>query len=164
MLQLNQGEICRSSRITFHVSVVAKFPLKEQVLCTLIICQCRLHNAVIIKEHNSDISIFNFRVIQGSPNTTNTSSQSTTQLQTIPILYTDIFVFVKRHIPENSDIQQHAWESHRSPSECWHQVVEKPSTRILRVPACTCVQRSVSSHHPVSWLHYGTRLGVSLLT
>lgn len=81
-----------------------------------------------------------------------------------PILHTDIFVFVERHIPENSDIQQHAWESHRSPSECWHEVAEKPSTRILLVPSCTCVQRSVSSHHPVSWLHYGTRLGVSLLT
>jgi len=35
MLQLNQGEICRFSRITFHVSVVAKFPLQEQY-CVLL--------------------------------------------------------------------------------------------------------------------------------
>ena len=111
MLQLNQGEICSFSGITFHVSG-AKFLLQEPVLFTLTVFQCRLHNAVIMKEYNNNnnnnISIFNFHAIQGSQNTTNTSSQSTTPLQTIPIHYADIFVFVKRHIPENSDIQQYA--------------------------------------------------------
>ena len=158
MIQLNQGEICRISRISSHVSVVAKFLLQEPVLYTRTIRHCRLHNTVTIKEHNNVISIFNFLVVQGSQNPTNSSSKSTTQRQNIPILHTSNVTFQK------TPVQQHARESHRFPSECWHQVAEKSSTRILRVPACTCVQRSVSSHHPVSWLHYGTRIGVSLLT
>lgn len=118
------------------------------VLCTLTIFQCRLHNAVVIKEHNNDISIFNFRVIQGSQNTTNTSSQSTTQLQTIPILHTDIFVFVKRHIPENSDIQQRAWESHRSPSESvdikWPRNLAHVFCVYLPVLACSGPSRLIT--------------------
>jgi hypothetical protein len=108
MLQLTQGEVRKFFRIRFHVSVVATFLLQEQVPYALTVCHYRLYNTITIKERNNDISVFNFHVIQSSQNPTNTSSQSGTQLQTIPILHTDISMFVKRHFPENSDIQQHA--------------------------------------------------------